>query len=85
MSTFCICVHADHRGGWEVRLPHDAEPLRCDTLDEAERAARRVAPATRRCDLVVHDAYERVLYRDVLEPQRPGFSPATAGASARDR
>jgi hypothetical protein len=70
MSTFCICVHADHRGGWEVRLPHGAEPVRCDTLDEAENAALAAAPPTRRCDVVVHDAYERVLYRNMLEPSR---------------
>jgi hypothetical protein len=69
MQQARIDVHADHRGGWEVSVPgRPAAHVRCDSLDEAERVARRYARRKQPCDIVVHDAYEHVLRRELVAP-----------------
>lgn len=56
-------VHVDHtvRGSWEIALSDEREPLVCKTLDEASRLAYSCAADRRPCELVVRDAYHRVL------------------------
>jgi hypothetical protein len=68
MANDTIYVHTDHRGGWEVAIPDQPQPIHCASLPEAEDTARRLASGTDACDLVVHDAYERVVLLDRLEP-----------------
>ena len=66
--TSSVQVCADHRGGWEVELPDDAH-VSCQTLAEARALALRYATQMQPCDLVVRDAYDRVLQRQLV--QRP--------------
>lgn len=56
-----LCV----RGGWEVAPPGE-ERLTCATLGEAETIAHRWAGDHRPCELLIRDAYHRVLRRELV-------------------
>ena len=73
-----VRVLLNPRGQWEVVLPGRRRPLRCQSLEEAERVAYRFAARRRPCEIVVHDAYHRVLLRDVINGSPPsgGLGPA---------
>lgn len=60
-----VRVEHDGRGGWQVALPN-RERIACRTLDQARRAAYVSAPRGERCELIVHDAYHRVLSRELV-------------------
>ena len=67
MPTSTVQVCADHRGGWEVELPGRDAHVLCETLAEARTVALRYAAQLQPCDLVVRDAYDRVLQRQLFE------------------
>ena len=71
MPTSTVQVCPDHRGGWEVELPGHEAHVSCETLDEARTLAFRYARQMPPCDLVVRDAYERVLQRQLIERPPP--------------
>jgi len=64
-----ITVHVDctPRGAWEVELPDRAEHVRCETLDDAKRIAYLCAACRHPCELIVRDAYHRVLHREFID------------------
>lgn len=64
MNAATINVDRTRRGAWEVRLPGDGKRLLCPTLDEAVRVGHRCAADREPSELVVHDAYYRVLHRE---------------------
>lgn len=61
-------VYVDHntRGAWEIVMSDDRERVICNTLDEASRLAHQRAADTRPCELIVRDAYHRVLRRELI-------------------
>ncbi len=63
-----MTVHVDHSvgGSWEVALSDQQEPVVCRTLEEASRVAHRCAADRRPCELVVRDAYHRVIHHELL-------------------
>jgi hypothetical protein len=61
-----VRVELDRRGIWKVDLPDRPEPLRCPTLDEARELAHRCAEGLDPCEIIVYDAYHRVLQREPL-------------------
>jgi len=69
-----VRVDLDGRGSWHVALPQRGEHVRCATLDEARRLASRYASREEPCELVIRDAYHRVLEREFVGgvPGRPG-------------
>ena len=69
-----VRVALNPRGQWEVALPGRRRPFTCESLEEAERVAYRFASRRRPCEIVVHDAYHRVLLRDVINGSSPGTS-----------
>jgi len=71
MPTSTVQVCADHRGGWEVELSDRDDRVFCETLDEARTLAFRYAMQMPPCDLVVRDAYERVLQHQLIERPSP--------------
>ncbi|HEV7804238.1 MAG TPA: hypothetical protein VGO80_00345 [Solirubrobacteraceae bacterium] len=71
MPTSTVQVCADHRGGWEVELPDRDSHVSCETLAEARALALRFAAQLQPCDLVVRDAYDRVLQRQLVEHPAP--------------
>jgi hypothetical protein len=61
-----VRVDLGARGAWEVALPGEGERLTCATLGEAQRIADVWALDHRPCDLVIRDAYHRVLRRELV-------------------
>jgi hypothetical protein len=62
-----VCIDRNWRGQWEVGLDELTEQQRCATLDEARRVAHQMAAGRRPCELVVRDAYHRVIGRELIE------------------
>lgn len=65
IATVMVRVEHDGRGGWQVALPN-RDRITCRTLDQARREAYVSAPRAERCELIVHDAYHRVLSRELV-------------------
>jgi hypothetical protein len=55
-------------GVWEITHPESGEPVVCGTLHEARVIAQRHASHRPPCDVIVFDAYHRVLQRVAVEP-----------------
>jgi hypothetical protein len=62
-----VCVDRDWRGLWEVSLPGGCISVPCETLDDARRLAYVHAVRSRPCELVVRDAYHRVIDHEIIE------------------
>ena len=60
-----VRVDLSLRGAWEV-TPAGEQRLTCATLGEAETIAHRWAGDHRPCELLIRDAYHRVLRREVV-------------------
>jgi hypothetical protein len=75
MSPLTVRVDLNRRGGWEVTLPSKRDGV---TLDEAQRVAYLCAAHRHPCELVVRDAYHRVLHREFID----GEDRAEAGSLA---
>jgi hypothetical protein len=69
-----VWVDRDCRGSWEVVLPDGRAGVACETLDDARRLAFLYAARILPCELVVRDAYHRVIDHEMID--RAG---ATAG------
>lgn len=69
-----VLVERDEHGGWSVALPE--RQVTCETLDDARRIAYLCVAHTRPCELIVRDAYHRVLHRELID----GDHPARLGA-----
>ncbi len=65
-GTRTVRVDLGRAGGWEVALPDQRELVRCRTLDEAQRVAYHCASHEHPCEVVVFDAYHRVLRRELV-------------------
>jgi len=63
MSPVTVRVDRTRLGAWEVAMPDEHDPVTCETLEDAERVAYLWAARTRPCELIVCDAYHRVLHR----------------------
>jgi hypothetical protein len=60
-------VDISGRGAWEVALSDRGEQVRCETLEEASRVAYRCAVDRRPSELIVCDAYHRVVHRELID------------------
>ncbi len=69
-SFVTVRVQRTDHGGWEVALPDQREPVTCETLDDARRIAYLCAAHRHPCELVVRDAYHRVLEHDYFDGTR---------------
>jgi hypothetical protein len=93
MNPATVRVDINGRGGWDVALPDRGDRVTCETLEEASRVAYRCAADRQPCELIVCDAYHRVVRRELIKrdesrrgqrPRRPA-GPAIAGSGARTR
>lgn len=66
MNPMTVRVDLNVRGAWEVALSDQCERVTCKTLEEATRAAYRCAADRRPCELIVCDAYHRVLHHELV-------------------
>ena len=81
VHTFTVRVLSGARGQWEVVLPDRRRPLRCGDLEEAQRVAYAFAERSRPCEVVVQDAYHRVVRRDLINGRRSAHAaPARSKA-----
>ncbi len=67
MSTRTVSVDRNRDGSWEITLPAKHDPISYVTLDEARLAAYRLAAHWNPCEIVMFDAYHRVVYRKSLD------------------
>ena len=74
--SLTVRVLLSPRGQWEVVLPGGRRPLRCQSLDDAERVAYVFAERSRPCEVLVHDAYHRVVRRHLINGHRVSADPA---------
>jgi hypothetical protein len=66
MSPRTIRVDLNRHGAWEITLPQ-LDPIKCESLYEARRAAYRFAAHWHPCEVVVCDAYHRVTHRQFID------------------
>jgi hypothetical protein len=76
-----LTVHVDHdrHGVWEVELPDGSERVVCETLEDAKRVAYLCAASRYPCELVVRDAYHRVLHREFIDGDDDAARPTPRG------
>ena len=70
MNPTTVRVDISVRGAWEIELPDREHRVRCETLEEASRIAYRCAAERRPCELIVCDAYHRVVQRELIKAPR---------------
>ncbi|HUA49415.1 MAG TPA: hypothetical protein VMA77_29535 [Solirubrobacteraceae bacterium] len=73
-----IIVDRTSEGHWEFELSDRHERVECETLEDAKRIAYLSAAFRHPCELVVRDAYHRVLHREVIDGDT-GAHPAQNG------
>lgn len=73
-----IHVEFDAHGHWDVDVSEPESHATCESLDAARRLAYRTAAERRPCELVVRDAYHRVVWRELLT-ESPEPDPAATG------
>ena len=91
MNPATVRVDINGRGGWDVALPDRGDRVTCETLEEASRVAYRCAADRQPCELIVCDAYHRVVRRELIKSgasrrrQRPRPRASLPIASSRSR
>ena len=78
MRPLTVRVDLNRLGGWEIVLPGERDHVTCETLDEARRVAYLCAVHRHPCELVVCDAYHRVLHRELIDGDE-GAEPGSLG------
>ncbi len=66
MNPTTVRVDIGVRGAWRIELADRGDLVRCETLEEASRVAYRCAAERRPCELIVRDAYHRVVQRELI-------------------
>jgi len=67
MDVTTVRVDISVRGAWEVALSDRGERMTCESLSEASRLAYRCAADRRPSELIVCDAYHRVVHRELID------------------
>lgn len=67
MHLTTVRVDLSTRGAWEVALSDLGERMTCETLEEASRVAHQCAANRRPSELIVCDAYHRVVRRELFD------------------
>jgi hypothetical protein len=80
MNLTTVRVDISMRGVWVVALPDRGEGVMCETLEVASRVAYRSAADRRPSELIVCDAYRRVVHRELIDV-REGHGRAPRKAS----
>ncbi len=74
MTPRTIRVDLNGHGAWEITLRVGLDPIKCESLYEARRAAYRFAARWHPCEVVICDAYHRVMHRQLID----SYEDATA-------
>ena len=62
-----VWVDPNGRGTWDVAVPDEPRHLTFQTLEAARNVAHRSAASRQPCELIVHDAYHRVIQREIID------------------
>ncbi|MGO9971937.1 MAG: hypothetical protein ACLP01_03720 [Solirubrobacteraceae bacterium] len=62
-----MSVDRNRDGSWGITLPAKHDPVSCGTLGDARLAAYRLAAHWHPCEVVVFDAYHRVVHRKSID------------------
>lgn len=64
-----VTVSVQHQAGgrWEVAGPDQQRRIACETLDDARRIAYLAVAHTHGCELIVRDAYNRILEHALID------------------
>lgn len=65
-----VCVRHHPHGRWEVITPDRRGPILCETLDDARRIAYLAVAHAQDCELIVRDAYNRIIEHESIQAQR---------------
>jgi hypothetical protein len=84
MNLARVRVDLSPRGAWEVVLPERVDRLRCKTVEEASRIAHRLAAARRPCELIVYDAYHRVVEHELIQLGAETLTAVRAAVALRE-
>jgi hypothetical protein len=76
-----VRVDRTGRGGWEVAMPDQRERVTCETLEDARRVAYLCAAHGRPCELIVCDAYDRILHHELINGH---VAPAGTGGRGEE-
>src|SRR5450755_981429 len=66
-DQIAVRVSLNGCGDWEIALPNQRERVTCETLDDATRVGYLCAASRRPCELIVFDAYHRMLHRQFVD------------------
>lgn len=79
-APITVCVLHHPRGRWEVLAPGRRGRISCETLEDARRIAYLSVAHARDCELIVRDAYNRVVEHEPIDghPGAPPGSPVRA-------
>ncbi|HSO98080.1 MAG TPA: hypothetical protein VLP43_03940 [Solirubrobacteraceae bacterium] len=69
-----ICVQRHPRGDWEVIGPDRQARISCETLEDARRIAHLSLIHAHSGELIVRDAYNRIVEHELLHEHRVGAS-----------
>ena len=83
MNPTTVRVDINRRGAWEVALSDRPDRVTCETLEEASRVAYRCAADRQPCELIVCDAYHRVLQHELVTNAEGGRRVASTASSGR--
>jgi len=67
LSPRTVSVDLNRHGAWDITLPNQLDPINCGSLHEARRVAYRLAAGWRPCEVVICDAYRRVVHRQLID------------------
>ncbi len=65
-NSTTISVERGRRGDWQVVVPDERGPVSCQTLDDAQWVAYLLAAERQPCQVVIRDAYHRVVGRELI-------------------
>lgn len=82
MSTRTVQVDPNGSGDWQIEVSDQDSVVTCETLDEAQRVAYLFATGRPPCELIVRDAYHRVLHHELIDTDHFDDTPRNAPNNA---
>jgi hypothetical protein len=75
-----VCVQHHPRGRWDVIVPGQRGRISCETFEDARRIAYLAVAHTHPCELIVRDAYNRIVQHELIDghPAGPTGMPPRA-------
>jgi hypothetical protein len=79
-----VRVQHHPRGHWEVITPDRCGRISCETFDDARRIAFLTVAHGHSCELIIRDAYNRIVEHELIDVHQLGPTGPRSQASTRD-